>query len=293
MTFPVPPPPVLGPPPGWYPVDATRLGWWDGTQWSYVPPPRAPRTPYGEEERPVPTTRSWVAVVVGFVVAVGLTALVAFALDDVESRSNVWLIVAVVPIWLGLLSGCLVASARSGVSLRDSWGLPKTRRGWFRAIGLGVGIGLLIRLASGIAAAPFVPFIDEDALPFGQVAPLMDMDPTFLWMFGFVAIVGAPLFEEAFFRGVLQPTLLGRLSVPIGIGIQGVVFGAVHYTLGAPALQNAMTIVAITVAGMGFGWLAWWSRTLVTAVFAHATFNAIAVGFLVAYPWIDELVQGT
>ena len=287
-----PPPPVLLPPPGWYPVDARQLGYWDGARWAYLPAPEVPRTPIGEEVRPVPILRSWVGVVVGFVVAIGLTLVVAFALRDVETESNVWLVVGVVPIWLGLLSGCVVASSRSGVSLVESWGLPRTGRGWWRAVGLGIGIGVLIRIASGLAVAPLIPFLDdEDQLPWGQVAPLFDVDTTFLWVFGVIAIVGAPLFEEAFFRGVLQTTLLGRWSVPVALGVQGVVFGLIHYTFGEPAIVNLMTVIAITVAGVGLGWLAWWSRTLVTAVVAHATFNAIAVAFLVALPWFEELVQ--
>lgn len=290
MTLP-PSPPVIYPPAGWYPVYEGQLGWWDGTTWTYLPTPTVPRTPIGEEVRDVPATRSWLGVVVGFVVAIALTALVAFALDDVENQSNVWLVVAVVPIWLGLLSGCVVASARSQVRLSESWGLPRTRKGWVRAVAIGVGLGVAIRIAAGLAAAPFIPFLDDDSLPFGQVAPLVDVDSTFLWMFGFIAIVGAPLFEEAFFRGVLQPTLLGRLRAPVAICLQGLVFGAVHFTIGGTAMINAMTVVSITVAGIGFGWLAHWTRTLVTAVVAHATFNTIAVAFLVAYPWLEDLAN--
>jgi membrane protease YdiL (CAAX protease family) len=287
-----PPPPVLLPPAGWYPVDADQLGYWDGTRWTVLPAPAAPHTPFGEEERHVPTLRSWVGVVVGFGVAIGLTALVAFSLRDVDTTSNAWLVVGVVPIWLGLLAGCVVASTRSGISLKESWGLPRTRRGWFRAVGIGIGFGVIIRVVSGLAVAPLIPFIDEEErLPWGQLAPLLDVDTTFLWMFGLIAVVGAPLFEEAFFRGVLQTTLLGRVAVPVAVGVQGVVFGLIHYSFGESGMLNLMTVIAITVAGVGFGWLAWWSQTLVTAVVAHATFNAVALGLLIAYPWIEDVLQ--
>jgi len=109
-----PPPPVLLPPAGWYPVVADQLGYWDGRRWTVLPAPAPPRTPFGEEERPVPTLRSWVGVVVGFGVAVGLTAVVAFSLRDVDTASNAWLVVGVVPIWLGLLSGVRFDLGRSG-----------------------------------------------------------------------------------------------------------------------------------------------------------------------------------
>jgi membrane protease YdiL (CAAX protease family) len=247
-------------------------------------------TPYGEPVRPIPTTPSWLGVVVGFVVAIGLSLLVAAVLAGVDSSSSLRLIAAVIPIWLGLLAGCAVASQRSGVRLVDSWGLPRTRRGWGKAVLIGAGFGVVIRIASGIAAAPFIPFIDDDDLPFGQVAPLFDLDPAWVWTFAIVAVIGAPLFEEAFFRGVLQSTLPARLGVRGIVLVQGVVFGLAHLEPSRTAVSNAMTVVAISVAGVGFGWLMHWSRTLVTAVVGHATFNAIAVGLLVTYPWLEDFV---
>lgn len=285
---------LAGPPPGWYPIDERRLGYWDGVRWAYLPQVEPPRSPIGEPVREVPATASWVAVVVGFVLAIGLTVGIALATDDVREASTAWLIVGVTPIWFGMLVGCAMASQRSGVPTVASWNLPRTRRGWFRAVAIGIGLGLAIRVAAGIAALPFIPLLDDtDDLLFGQVAPYFHVDTTLLWTFAVVAVVGAPLFEEAFFRGVLQGTLAARFGVVATLGIQGAIFGLVHLDPANTAAMNLMTVAVITVAGVGFGWLFRWTTTIVTAMVAHATFNLVAVGFIVAYPWIEELARSS
>lgn len=285
---------LQGPPPGWYPIDERHLGFWDGSRWAYLPTIEPPRSPIGEPRRELPRTASWTAVVVGFVLAIGMTVGIALLTADVRTASTAWLIVGVTPIWQGMLVGCVIASNRSGVPTLESWGLPRTRAGWWRAIGIGVGLGVAIRIAAGIAALPFIPFIDDtDDFPFGQVAPYFDIDTTLLWTFAVVAVVGAPLFEEAFFRGVLQGTLVGRFGTVATLGLQGVIFGAVHADPSVTAIENLMTVTVITVAGVGFGWLFHWTRTIVTAVVAHATFNLVAVGFIVAYPWLEEIARSS
>ena len=55
----------------------------------------------------------------------------------------------------------------------------------------------------------------------------------------------------------------------MGIGITGVIFGAVHFSL--------VDLAPLSVVGIGFGILAHKYGRLLPAIVAHMTFNAVAL----------------
>ena len=97
-----------------------------------------------------------------------------------------------------------------------------------------------------------------------------------------VVCVGAPLVEELFFRGLLQPRLVGLLGVVPGIVAASCLFGAAHLI----AWQGPITLAyALGVAGGGLvlGTLRYLTGRLGPSTVAHALFNAealLAVAFL-------------
>jgi membrane protease YdiL (CAAX protease family) len=88
-----------------------------------------------------------------------------------------------------------------------------------------------------------------------------------------LAIVGvAPLVEERFFRGWLQPALESRLAdskrgflAPV---LTGVAFAAVH---------PAYSFLPVLTLGLVNGFLMWRFRSLTACVVAHAVHNALAL----------------
>ena len=95
-------------------------------------------------------------------------------------------------------------------------------------------------------------------------------------MFVFIAVVGAPLAEEFFFRGLVQRSLErygGRVG---GLLAANALFALGHYT-GAGLKATIVTVVSISVAGLVFGALASVTRRLGPSVIAHMTFNSIVV----------------
>ena len=96
-------------------------------------------------------------------------------------------------------------------------------------------------------------------------------------VFLLVLIVGvmAPIFEEIFYRGLMQRSLLKRGLAPVlAIGITSVVFAATHFQL--------LQLPGLAVAGAVFGTLAYRADRLGPAIAAHLTFNMVTVIALLA-----------
>jgi membrane protease YdiL (CAAX protease family) len=92
-----------------------------------------------------------------------------------------------------------------------------------------------------------------------------------------VLIVGvlAPIFEEIFYRGLVQRAFLKHgFSPVVSIGATAVVFGASHFQL--------LQLPGLVLAGALFGALAYRSGRLGPAIAAHMAFNMVTVVGLLA-----------
>jgi membrane protease YdiL (CAAX protease family) len=92
-----------------------------------------------------------------------------------------------------------------------------------------------------------------------------------------ILIVGvlAPIFEELFYRGLLQRAFLKHgFSPVVSVGATAVVFGASHLQL--------LQLPGLVLAGAIFGVLAYRSGRLGPAIAAHVAFNMVTVVALLA-----------
>ena len=90
------------------------------------------------------------------------------------------------------------------------------------------------------------------------------------------AVVGAPLIEELFFRGLLLRAFASRVPVVLAVVAQGLLFCLAHLTptLG---LANISVLAGTAAFGMLAGATAVWLRRLGANVVGHALFNLVAV----------------
>jgi membrane protease YdiL (CAAX protease family) len=90
------------------------------------------------------------------------------------------------------------------------------------------------------------------------------------------AVIAAPVVEELLFRGVILPGFLSSMPTALALGLQGVLFGAVHLDpqLGA---GNAGLVVVLSVVGVVLGVGTWLLRRLLPAIIAHAIFNGVVM----------------
>jgi membrane protease YdiL (CAAX protease family) len=268
-------------PPGWYPDPWQVAGWrwWDGQQWTahaggpvpYALPPTPPAYPNDDESAHV---ASWPAVAVGILGAVALSAIGAYSFDALGAPA---VLGGLIGVWTSLLVAVALAARTRSLPVRRLFAAPKTFGAWCGAIGIGVGGGLVIRIASGIAGSPLIHWVQEESRTRAPIDGI-DISGTTAVLLAFGAIcVGAPLLEELFFRGVLLPTLARRLPVQPAMVVQALVFATLHLTYGIGAATAAFTILVIGVAGYGLAFLRVKTHSLVPSIVAHATFNAVAL----------------
>jgi membrane protease YdiL (CAAX protease family) len=104
-----------------------------------------------------------------------------------------------------------------------------------------------------------------------------------------IASVGAPIFEELFFRGFLRTALAARLGSG-AILAQAMLFGLAHFQIGL-GWQNLSVVVAITGLGLVLGYTAQRTGRLAAGMLGHGLFNlvvtlTIAFGSgVLAGPW--------
>ncbi len=159
-------------------------------------------------------------------------------------------------------------------SLRDL-GLVPPR--WVDAA-MGAGFAVVGVITVSIAAV-VLQAIDKSLLPGGRTDltdPVSGGRVLGIAVVYLIACVGAPFFEELYFRGLVQGTLTARWGVGIGIVVQALLFGLVHLDPGN-GLGNVGTFVIITIVGSGLGTIRYFTKRLPPGMFTHATYNAIIV----------------
>lgn len=268
------------PPAGWYadPWRVAQWRWWDGHTWTgytdqWFPSSAIAAVPSSalvvDETRPI--RAGWIALfgAIAGVVLSTVTYLVLHALG--ASANNPMLALAMeFGLWLPLVGACVVAVHRHGSgSLRDL-GL---RMRWIDlALGLGFGIAGLIgvgNIARAIKAFGIQPHRESILEPLRR-------GPLTVVVILFIAVIGAPLVEELFFRGLLMSGLVDRWGVPVGIVAQAVLFGLVH--LGpADARGNLGVFVLIAPLGVMLGVLRFGSKRLGPGMCTHAFYNAVVM----------------
>jgi uncharacterized protein len=145
--------------------------------------------------------------------------------------------------------------------------------GFVRPRPLPVFLGALLG-AAGFVAATGLAGLWILALPrrlvewLPDVARIFEGSPALQVVVTAVAVVLAPICEEAAFRGYLQRTLARALGPWTAIGLAALLFALRHV--------DPVRFLPLVFLGALFGWLAWRSGSLWPAIAAHAANNAIA-----------------
>jgi hypothetical protein len=196
-----------------------------------------------------------------------LTAMVALLpLDDGLAQA-----VQVLVLYLALMVApltILVAMLR-GRGERPSQGWLQWRwRPWRSTLSSAIALVLMVLPAVSLCGW-LIDHLWQDP---GGSNPMLDLvlsspDPRALACFAFTAIVLAPLFEEALFRGVLLPVIGSRWGGGVAVVISAAVFALAHLSLSE--------LVPLFVLGIGLGWLRWRSGRLGASVLMHALWNSL------------------
>ena len=233
------------------------------------PPPAAPEPSSGVpwraiEALPVFLIHLLVAAVVGVPLVLGVETENARAVGLVLA-SEVALL-GVTLLWLNRRYGVGLA----GVGLRALTGSNV-------GIGLLAGLGgLAVSIVMTAAIGGLVESITGEPVPQPEQIPISGEPSTaLLWLLGVGVVVLAPIAEEVFFRGMLFAGLRRWAAPWPAVLLSSVIFGITH----------VIPIVILPIAALGvlLAWLVEKRRSLVPAIVAHMTFNAVGfwAGFVV------------
>ena len=172
-----------------------------------------------------------------------------------------------VALWTGLLGAPLWATAKKGSgSLARDFGLVARAKDAVTGIPVGIVCQLVV-----------VPLI---YLPFRSLIDVDDLDEPARELadkahgFGFLAlavvlVVGAPIVEELFFRGLLLRSLSRRFGDRWALAGSSFGFALAHL--------EGLQFPALLAVGVVFGLLAQRAGRLGPSIFAHSAFNLVVV----------------
>ncbi|MFW6009741.1 MAG: CPBP family intramembrane glutamic endopeptidase [Actinomycetota bacterium] len=156
------------------------------------------------------------------------------------------------------------------------------------AVGLGVGVATSLA-ALGVNASlallleadePVEQQVLQDALAGG--APLV--------LAALIAVIVAPVTEEAIFRGVLFRALAGRLGTGVGMVLSAAVFALIHLEI---LFSQPIALSGLFVVGVALAVAYHLTGSLVVPIVGHAVFNAVSLmlALLIDRLGLDELEQ--
>ena len=196
------------------------------------------------------------STIVAVAAGVGLFLMGAsVAVQIIGGMTAPWLILAGWPILVTRLRG---NGARIDLGLRLTW----RDTGW--AV-LGAVVALVLSIAAVTITEVFVPEVTSAAGDAGEV--LEESGFAAMAIFALLVMVGAPVVEELFFRGLMFSALRKRgLSTVLTIVVTAVVFAAFHL--------EPVRFLILLPTGLVLGWLRWRTGSTGAAMVAHGIVNA-------------------
>ena len=238
-----------------------------------APPPARPELPEGA----APRWPAWYAGVgfltalIATLVVVGIVAAATGAASDDDNTT--FTVVATFLQGMIFIGTALLFASFTRRPRPEHFGLRGTR--FWPAVGW-----TALAIASFyVFAAVYTAAVQPDAEQ--TVAQDLGADQGTLGMIaaGFMVICVAPFAEEFFFRGFFYRALRSRYSVLVAAGINGLLFGSIHYDF-----SSAEALLILPPLGvLGFIFCLLYERTgsLYTVIAFHALNNAIAFGVTV------------
>lgn len=204
-----------------------------------------------------------------------MTASVGIAIGDAVGGADSYAvnIGSLVGLWSGMVPGALLVCRYRGTgSLVTDLGL----RFKFPADFHGVWVGLLSQFAVLPLVYVFVEFFSDSNLTDDLEKPARELTDNahgsgFL-LLAVLLVVGAPLVEELFYRGMLLRSLKRYMPSAAAVVTSGLVFGVAHF--------NLLTLPGLALFGVFLALLAERFGRLGPSIVAHAVFNAVTVVLL-------------
>jgi membrane protease YdiL (CAAX protease family) len=175
-------------------------------------------------------------------------------------------------LWVAMLATVVFVSHRFGTSsLPRDFGLGITLKdplwGVCAAITAFLGAGLVLENFSG------TKFSGSN----DQILTQQKGHEAGIVLVTVIVALGAPFFEELFFRGYLRTALQARFGRHGAVWLQALFFGLAHAGEASTALGNVSVVMAMVTVGVVLGYTAMLTGRLGAGMVAHCLFNLVAV----------------
>lgn len=159
----------------------------------------------------------------------------------------------------------------TGVSIQEAFGVR--RRGWGRVLGLSVVSLLAVLPAVWLASGASYTVCSRWNLPTGP-QPMVEIflgaeSALIRTGIAVLAVVGAPAFEEVFFRGLIYPLLKERIGWAAALVVTSLMFAAIHFH--APSFAPLFVLAA----GLTLAYEV--TNNLSVPILMHAAFNLMSI----------------
>jgi membrane protease YdiL (CAAX protease family) len=183
------------------------------------------------------------------------------------------LVVSEAGLWAGLFGTCLLTSRRYGTGrVRTDFRLS------FRWLDLLIGfVGAIVaRCFAALVLIPFIHVVHTTGNPDHSLDSVTKSGASGWTVLVLLSCIGAPLFEELFFRGLLQGQLVERFGPGVAIAVTAVVFGAAHIA-NDPGIAGLLLALTVGAAGVVLGVVRHLTGRLGSSIATHALFNVTAI----------------
>ena len=214
------------------------------------------------------------AVTVGAAAALAGQAHSLGALSKLAEPPTWFVISTLFGLWGGFLAAAVLASRLRGTKhFCADLGL---RFRWIDLIGIPIGVAGQYLIA--LVYIPIAPHIHDFHQRFDAPAQRLTGNSHGIGylVIGIATVVGAPFFEELFFRGVVLRALariFGRWGGWVGPGLAIVVSGVLFAMAHAESLQ----LLGLSIFGVILGVVSYRTGRLGMNIVAHASFNLLAL----------------
>jgi membrane protease YdiL (CAAX protease family) len=221
----------------------------------------------------------------GMVVGVVLSSLVAGVWLDATGQKELSLsghAIAQLGLWVGLAGAVVLASRLKGAgSLAVDFGFSLRSSDILPGVVTGILCQVVLVPLVAILLSPLLGRPDVSGPTKALVQQADGVGLIGLAVFVFFVVVGAPVVEELFFRGLVMRSIERRLGATWAIALSGMLFGLAHLQ-DLPADALALAMISLAAVGAVFAILAVKTGRLGAGMVAHFTFNLYTVVVLLS-----------
>ncbi|MDH3704931.1 MAG: CPBP family intramembrane metalloprotease [Acidimicrobiia bacterium] len=253
----------------------------DGRSWSSLPPPPPPPSRWGFGD-----VLLGAVFILGVASVAGVLSVLIVGIPeatDTETASDLLadepavLVSSVLAQQLAMIGWVVWVARRKGQGVVREFGF---RFRWIDlAIGLGAAVAALV--VTNVVITALSAWANVDTV---DNADFIDAPDQGLWIIPIVlmVVVGAPLSEELFFRGLVFRAAEKRWTTGLGIAVSTVAFALVHVITGVTAAENLILVAGIAIFGIALAVVTAQFRRLGPAIVAHALINGSTVAAILA-----------